>query len=53
VLYNIYLYLIMVIEAAYRQYESQDLELWARQQLAQELERLAAASDRGLDAPND
>jgi aminoglycoside phosphotransferase (APT) family kinase protein len=47
VLYNIYLYLIMVIEAAYRQYDSQDLELWARQQLAQELERLAA-SDIGL-----
>jgi aminoglycoside phosphotransferase (APT) family kinase protein len=41
-LYNIYLYLIMVIEAAYRQYDSQELELWARQQLAQELERLAA-----------
>ena len=50
VLYNIYLYLIMVIEAAYRQYDSQDLELWARQQLAQELERLATASDRGLDS---
>ena len=31
VLYNIYLYLIMIIEAAYRQYESQDLDLWARQ----------------------
>ena len=44
-LYNVYLYLIMVIEDAYRQYESHDLELWARQQLAQELERLAAASD--------
>lgn len=53
VLYNIYLYLIMVIEAAYRQYESQDLELWARQQLTQELERLAAASDRGIDVAND
>jgi aminoglycoside phosphotransferase (APT) family kinase protein len=49
VLYNIYLYLIIVIEAAYRQYESQDLELWARQQLAQELERLAVASGLGVD----
>jgi aminoglycoside phosphotransferase (APT) family kinase protein len=48
VLYNIYLYLILVIEASYRQYESQELELWARQRLAQELERLAAASDLGL-----
>jgi aminoglycoside phosphotransferase (APT) family kinase protein len=53
VLYNIYLYLIMVIEAAYRQYESQELELWARQQLAQELERLAAARDLGLDTTSD
>jgi aminoglycoside phosphotransferase (APT) family kinase protein len=41
VLYNIYLYLIMVIEAAYRQYDSDELEQWARRQLAQELERLA------------
>jgi hypothetical protein len=41
VLYNIYLYLIMVIEATYRQYDSDELEQWARQQLAHELERLA------------
>ena len=44
VLYNVYLYLIMVIEAAYRQYETRELELWARQQLAQELERLVVTS---------
>jgi aminoglycoside phosphotransferase (APT) family kinase protein len=40
-LYNIYLYLIMVIECAYRQYPTHDQERWAREQLAAELERLA------------
>jgi aminoglycoside phosphotransferase (APT) family kinase protein len=44
VLYNIYLYLIMVIEAAYRQYDSDELEQWARLQLTQELEQLFVAS---------
>jgi aminoglycoside phosphotransferase (APT) family kinase protein len=39
-LYNIYLYLIMVIECAYRQYPTQDQERWSREQLAVELERL-------------
>jgi aminoglycoside phosphotransferase (APT) family kinase protein len=48
-LYNIYLYLIMVIEAAYRQYDSDELEQWARQQLAQELERLAATSNLDIN----
>lgn len=40
VLYNIYLYLIMVIECTYRQYPTQDQELWAREQLTRDLERL-------------
>jgi aminoglycoside phosphotransferase (APT) family kinase protein len=39
-LYNIYLYLIMVIEGSYRHYETDDQERWARQQLAADLERL-------------
>jgi aminoglycoside phosphotransferase (APT) family kinase protein len=39
-LYNIYLYLIMVIEGSYRNYETDDQERWARQQLAADLERL-------------
>jgi len=39
-LYNIYLYLIMVIECYYRQYETQDQENWARGRLVQELARL-------------
>lgn len=41
-LYNIYLYLIMVIECTYRQYPTDDQERWAREQLAQDLERLSA-----------
>jgi fructosamine-3-kinase len=40
-LYNIYLYLIMVIEYSHRQYPTHDQEHWAREQLAGELERLA------------
>ena len=39
-LYNIYLYLIMVIECTYRQYETQDQETWARAMLAAALEKL-------------
>ncbi|MBN1934686.1 MAG: aminoglycoside phosphotransferase family protein [Anaerolineae bacterium] len=39
-LYNIYLYLIMIIECAYRQYETQDQERWARGQLVKELLKL-------------
>jgi fructosamine-3-kinase len=39
-LYNIYLYLIMVIECAYRRYETQNQENWARSQLVKELARL-------------
>jgi hypothetical protein len=41
-LYNIYRYLIMVIECAYRQYPTQDQERWAREQLTQERDRLVA-----------
>jgi aminoglycoside phosphotransferase (APT) family kinase protein len=40
ILYNIYLYLIMIIECAYRQYETHDQENWARGRLAGELARL-------------
>jgi aminoglycoside phosphotransferase (APT) family kinase protein len=39
-LYNIYLYLIMVIECHYRQYETYDQERWARERLAEQLECL-------------
>lgn len=39
-LYNLYLYLIMVVECSYRAYETDDQEQWARQQLAAELARL-------------
>ncbi len=40
-LYNLYLYLIMVIECAYRHYDTDDQDRWARQQLAADLARLA------------
>lgn len=40
-LYNLYLYLIMVIECSYRHYETDDQDRWARQQLAADLDRLA------------
>jgi aminoglycoside phosphotransferase (APT) family kinase protein len=39
-LYNLYLYLIMVIECTYRQYETRDQETWARGMLIAELEKL-------------
>lgn len=41
-LYNIYLYLIMIIECFYRHFETRDQELWARAQLDQELAKLDA-----------
>ena len=40
-LYNLYLYLIMVIECSYRHYETDDQDRWARQQLTADLDRLA------------
>lgn len=40
-LYNVYLFLIMVIECTYRRYPTNDQENWSRPQLAQMLERLA------------
>jgi aminoglycoside phosphotransferase (APT) family kinase protein len=40
-LYNVYLYLIMIIECSYRRYETQDQENWARAQLAAEQARLS------------
>lgn len=39
-LYNIYLYLIMIIECYYRKYENQNQENWARARLIHELEKL-------------
>jgi len=39
-LYNVYLYLIMVIECTYRQYPTHDQENWARGVLQAELEKL-------------
>jgi aminoglycoside phosphotransferase (APT) family kinase protein len=39
-IYNIYLFLIMVIESTYRNYPTQDQENWARIRLAEELNNL-------------
>jgi aminoglycoside phosphotransferase (APT) family kinase protein len=39
-LYNLYLYLIMVIEPTYRQYATDDQENWAREKLASAIETL-------------
>jgi aminoglycoside phosphotransferase (APT) family kinase protein len=39
-LYNIYLFLIMVIECSYRNYPTQDQENWARKRLTEEMEKL-------------
>lgn len=38
-LYNVYLWLIMIIECTYRQFETKDQETWARNQLVAELEK--------------
>jgi aminoglycoside phosphotransferase (APT) family kinase protein len=40
-LYNLYLWLIMVIECYYREYENDNQEKWARGQLERDLERLS------------
>ncbi len=47
-LYNLYLYLIMIIECYYRYYPTQDQENWARARLDEELVRLAAYNTAGL-----
>lgn len=39
-LYNVYLWLIMVIESTYRQFESKDQENWARSKLVEEMAKL-------------
>ena len=39
-LYNIYLWLIMIIECTYRQFENHDQENWARGKLLEELDKL-------------
>ncbi len=41
-IYNIYLYLIMIIECYFRNYENDQQEKWARQKLMDEIELLAA-----------
>lgn len=38
--YNIYLWLVMMIECTYRRYETQDQEIWARMKLKEELQIL-------------
>ncbi len=40
ILYNIYLFLIMVIECTYRHYPTQDQENWARLQLQNQFQKL-------------
>ena len=42
-LYNVYLWLIMVIECTYRQYETKNQENWARQKLVDEMDILENA----------
>ncbi len=39
-LYNLYLWLVMIIECTYRQYETKDQENWIRPKLAEEMEKL-------------
>lgn len=39
-LYNVYLFLIMVIECTYRNYPTRDQENWARMRLVEELDKL-------------
>jgi aminoglycoside phosphotransferase (APT) family kinase protein len=39
-LYNIYLWLIMVIECSYREYKNDHQEKWAREQLKRDLDKL-------------
>ena len=48
ILYNVYLYAIMVIECTFRQYDNDGQERWARGKLAGELARLDPESDRLL-----
>jgi aminoglycoside phosphotransferase (APT) family kinase protein len=40
ILYNVYLFLIMVIECAYRRYPNNDQETWARSRLIDEFSKL-------------
>jgi aminoglycoside phosphotransferase (APT) family kinase protein len=44
ILYNIYLFLIMVIECYYREYETPDQENYARRRLASDLQRIQTES---------
>ncbi len=46
-LYNIYLYLIMIIECTYRRYETKAQEDWARLKLIDEMEKLPPAETAG------
>ena len=42
VLYDLYLYLVMVIEAPYRRYPTDEIEMYARGRLASTLDRLSS-----------
>jgi aminoglycoside phosphotransferase (APT) family kinase protein len=44
ILYNVYLYAIMVVECTYRRYDNDRQERWARGKLADELARLETLS---------
>lgn len=46
-LYNIYLWLIMIIECTYRRYETKAQEDWARLKLIDEMEKLPPAETAG------
>ena len=41
ILYNIYLWLIMIIECTYRQYKTKDQENWVPPKLIEDFEKLA------------
>ena len=41
-LYNLYLYLVMLIEYAFRGYENQNQRIWAERKARKELKRLKA-----------
>jgi len=45
-LYNVYLWLIMVIECTYRQYPNKDQENWARGKLKEEMDLLLASNEK-------
>lgn len=46
-LYNVYLWLIMIIECTYRQYATRDQENWVRPKFVEEMEKLEAGDAGG------